>query len=355
MSERAESVIPWRRDIDEVADALARWSASTGRGSVSDVRAPASGMANETLLFSIDGRPFAARLAPRPGSPFPTFPTYDLEAQRRVMDLVQERTSVPVPRVELLETSDEWLGAPFLVLDAVDGVVPGDNPPYVFAGFLVDATDDERLRLEESSIGALVELHTVVDDGEATAFLRPAFPGASVLEQQLAFQRDYYEWACEGTPVPIIERAFEVLTATMPTADRTVLNWGDSRIGNILYRDFEPVAVLDWEMATVGPPEVDLGWMVFFHSFFQGMAELAGMPGIPGLFTRDRAVATYERGAGHELLDLAWFELLAALRFGIIAIRTTLRSVAFGLQEPPAEPDDAIMFVPLMRRLIAEV
>jgi len=113
--------------------------------------------------------------------------------------------------------------------------------------------------------------------------------------------------------------------------------------------------VLDWEMATVGPPEVDLGWMVFFHSFFQEMAALAGTPGIPGMFARDHAVEAYESLAGHELLDLGWFEALAALRFGIIVIRTTMRSVAYGLQEPPSEPDDAIIFLPLMRRLLAEL
>ena len=44
-----------------------------------------------------------------------------------------------------------------------------------------------------------------------------------------------------------------------------MLNWGDARVGNILYRDFAPIAVLDWEMATVGPREVDLAWMIFLH------------------------------------------------------------------------------------------
>ena len=52
-----------------------------------------------------------------------------------------------------------------------------------------------------------------------------------------------------------------------------MVSWGDARIGNMMYRDFEPVAVLDWEMAGLGPRELDLGWMIFLHRFFQDLAE----------------------------------------------------------------------------------
>ena len=70
------------------------------------------------------------------------------------------------------------------------------------------------------------------------------------------------------------------------------MNWGDARVGNTLYRDFTPVAVLDWEMATVGPREVDLAWMIFLHEFFDDMAERFGMPahdGLPAALVGDRA------------------------------------------------------------------
>jgi aminoglycoside phosphotransferase (APT) family kinase protein len=355
MSEGHEAIAPpWRRSIQEVAASLARWAAASDRGPVTDVHSPASGMANETILFHLAGQPLVARLAPGPDSPFPTFPDYDLGYQQRVMQLVQARTALPVPRVVHLEASDEWLGAPFLLLEAVEGVVPGDNPPYVFGGWLAEASEQERRRLEESSIQVLVELHKIEDD-RTTEFLRRDGGGDTPLARELAFQRAYYEWANEGTAVPALEDAFEVLERTMPVSDYTCLNWGDSRIGNIIYRDFAPAAVLDWEMATVGPAEVDLGWMTFFHAFFQELAEQYGTPGIPELFVRERAVSTYESLAGRTLLDLAWFEALAALRFGIISVRTTLRSVAFGLQKAPDHPDDLVLHVPLLQRLLAEL
>jgi aminoglycoside phosphotransferase (APT) family kinase protein len=355
VSDGHESITPpWRRETHDVALALVRWAAASDRGPVTDVYAPASGMANETVLFRLAGEPLVARLAPGPGSPFPTFPNYDLDYQRRVMELVQQRTAQPVPKVVHLEKSDEWLGAPFLLLEAVEGVVPGDNPPYVFGGWLAEATEQERRLLEESSIRVLVDLHTIEDQG-ATEFLRRSGDGETPLARELAFQRAYYEWANEGTSVPALEHAFEVLAETMPATGYTCLNWGDSRIGNIIYRDFAPAAVLDWEMATVGPAEVDLGWMVFFHAFFQGIADQYGAPGIPELFVRERVVATYESLAGRRLLDLAWFEALAALRFGIISVRTSLRSIAFGLQEAPKHPDDLVMHAPQLQRLLEEL
>jgi aminoglycoside phosphotransferase (APT) family kinase protein len=162
--------------------------------------------------------------------------------------------------------------------------------------------------------------------------------------------------AYEGRPVPVIERAFDVLSATVPRDGRAVLNWGDSRIGNILYH-FQPVAVLDWEMATGGPTEVDLAWMTFCHAFFQTLSEQYGFPGLPELLRRDQAAATYERLSGHGISNLAWYEAYAALRFAIISVRTRLRSVAYGVQPAPAHPDDddVIPFLPLFERLLEEL
>ena len=57
------------------------------------------------------------------------------------------------------------------------------------------------------------------------------------------------------------------------------MSWGDSRIGNILYRDFVPAAVLDWEMAGLGPRELDLAWLVYSHRVFQDIAGSMGLPG----------------------------------------------------------------------------
>lgn len=352
------STTPWRRGTLQLEAGLVAW-ARVFRGdgaSVTDVRVPASGMANDTVLFRLDGEALVARLAPDPVSPYPTFPTYDLERQQRVLDLVRTHTAVPVPDVVHLERSEAWLGVPFLVMRAVEGLVPSDNPPYLMDpnGWFLRGTPEEWRRLEISTISVFAQLHRIVDDGETTAFLHVDAPGRTALARQLAAHRRYYDWARDGHTIPVLERAFAVLTKTIPANERSVLNWGDGRPGNIIYRDFEPVAVLDWEMAGIGPPEVDLAWTTFFHRFFAGMAEQHGLPPVPAMFGPAETVATYESMTGDVLDDLAWYEALAGLRFGIILARMSLRSVAFGLHGLPRDSDDLIMFAPLLGRLLDE-
>ena len=349
---------PWRRDAARLEAGLAAWArAWRGAGSViADIRTPGSGMANDTVLFTLDGDPLVARLAPAPDSQYATFPTFDLAFQQRVIALVHERTAVPVPEVVHLETDTEWLGVPFMVVRAIDGHVASDNPPYLMDpnGWFLQGTADDWKRLERSTINVFAQLHQIVDDGEHTAFLHVDAPGDTALARQLASHRGYYEWARDGHSIPVLERAFEVVTKTMPANDRRVLNWGDGRPGNIIYRTFEPVAVLDWEMAGIGPPEVDLAWTTFFQRFFTSFADQLGVD-VPAMFGRAEAVAIYEECSGTRLDDLGWYEALAGLRFGIILARMSLRSVAHGMQQLPDDPDDLIMFAPLLDRILGDL
>lgn len=355
----AAGSLPWRRSASEVADGLGAW-ARAWRGStaeVTDVRSPGSGMANDTVLFRLDGEALVARLAPAADAPYPTFPTFDLELQERVIDLVRSRTDVPVPEVVHLERSEEWLGVPFLVTRAIEGEVAGDNPPYLLepGGWFLQGTAEQWQRFETSTIEVLVQIHGIVDDGVDTAFLHPGTSGDTALARHLAFLGRYYDWAREGTHIPVLDRALDVLAATMPATERSVVNWGDSRPGNIIYRDFEPVAVLDWEMAGVGPPELDVAWATFFQRFWAFIGGLYGAAGVPEMFGRDTTAATYERLSGVGLDDLAWYEAAAGVRFGIILVRMSHRSVAFGMAKPPADPDDHVMFGPLLAQLLAEL
>jgi aminoglycoside phosphotransferase (APT) family kinase protein len=251
---------------------------------------PENGMANESVIFDIGQDRYVARLAPHQDTPYPTFPVFDLRLQRDLMELVRIRTNVPVPEVVRYEEDPEWLGTPFLVMRHIEGEVPRDSPPYVVQGWMTTLTAVERAQLEENTIGLLARIHTVRDpaDFELFADYRPGDPS---LRRLLSSQQEYYEWAREGLRVPAIEEAFTVLGSAVPENERKVLNWGDSRIGNIIYRGPLPVAVLDWEMATVGPPEVDVAWMLFMHMFLQDM--IAGH-GMPELFRRHRVVDLYQ-------------------------------------------------------------
>lgn len=124
-------------------------------------------------------------------------------------------------------------------------------------------------------------------------------------------------------------------------------------MGNILWRDCEPVAVVDWEMATVGPPEVDIAWMIWLHAFFQNLARQYGLPGMPDFLQRRQVAATYEQISGRPVRDLEWYEAYAMLRMAIIIVRTSMRSVVFGTAQRPDDPNDLINFRGLLEQVMA--
>ena len=347
--------LPWRRDVAEIEAGLQLWARRTeSSATVTDVRVPGNGMANDTALFQLSGEALVARMAPLPDSPCATFPTFDLTLQHRVIELVRSRTEVPVPRVVHYEASSEWLGSPFLVFEAVEGVVAADNPPYVLdpGGWFRKGTPEQWSQLETATIEVLAAIHDLDDTGGELDFLRPAAPGNTLVEQHLASQRSYYEWARNGIRVPVLERALDALVTTLPAANSAVLNWGDSRPGNIIYRQFEPVAVLDWEMAAVGTREFDVAWATFFHKFFAFLGRQFGLPAGPELFEPSVASEIYKRASGQELDDLTWYEAFAGLRFGSILARMSLRNVAFGIQRMPGDGNELMMFAPLLEELL---
>ena len=93
------------------------------------------------------------------------------------------------------------------------------------------------------------------------------------LRRHVAHQRTYYDWIRGEATFDLIEATFQWLDEHWPEDEgETVISWGDSRLANVLFRDAEPVAVLDWEAVALGPRELDLGWLIFFHDYFQRIA-----------------------------------------------------------------------------------
>ncbi|MEV6110188.1 phosphotransferase family protein [Streptomyces sp. NPDC051940] len=340
------------RDPGELTRRLAAWLAGAQPGARPvDVTVPDSnGMSSETLLFGIayDGPPAgpvscALRLAADPAA-YTVFPSYDMARQHRVMRLVAEHTDVPVPAVHWLERDPGALGAEFFVMERVEGRVPPDVMPYTYEGnWLHAATDAERERLERASVAVLARLHDQVPVKEA-GFLAGGGTG-SPLRQHAEALRAYYDWVVDGRPrSPAIERAFARLAELWPDDEgETVLSWGDARIGNIIYDGFEPAAVLDWEMAALGPRELDLAWAIYLHRFFQDLTVLLGQDGLPDFFRRDAVEQRYAELTGHTPRHMDFHTLYACLRHAIVMLRVGYRQIHFGEVAPPADPDDLIM------------
>ncbi len=158
----------------------------------------------------------------------------------------------------------------------------------------------------------------------------------------------------DGRVYPVIEEAFEWLDANWPADEGdTVISWGDSRIGNMMYDEFTPVAVLDWEMAALGTRGIDVGWMIFIHDFFQDICRVLEMEGMPGFMRSEDVAAVYAEASGVSVPDLEWYEVYAALRHAIVMARVNQRSVHFGESDEPATPDEAVMHRDLLRLMMA--
>ncbi|HYK71021.1 MAG TPA: phosphotransferase family protein [Streptosporangiaceae bacterium] len=359
------------RSIPALTAALQRWMAAQpglpgdppGAPTVTGVRPPDSnGLSSTSVLFDVswaagDGArrgSYVARMAPE-AEAVPVFPHYDLSLQFEVMSKVAARCEIPLPRLVWNVPDGGPLGTPFFVMDRVEGRVPLDNPPYVFAGWLLEATAEERAQLQRASVQILAKLHAVPAQALAVPALRPP-AGQEALRYHLELQRDYYHWALadDGVRVPIIERSLDWLEEHWPDdPGPDVLNWGDARIGNIVYQGFEPAAVLDWEMAALGPRELDVGWFVFLHRFFQDIAEFFEVEGLPDFLRRSEVEQCYTELTGWQLRDMDFYLTYAALRHAIIMARIRRRMIHFGEEEVPADPDDYVMHRASLERLLA--
>lgn len=348
------------RTPEQLRAALEAWLAGQRPGArILDLQVPsANGMSSETVLLDAEWggeqRRLVARVAPE-ASAVPVFPVYDLERQARVMrDARQAAPTVPIPEVVLSEPDPGPLGTPFFVMERIDGRVPPDVMPYTFDSWVTDATPEQRTELQESSIDVLVALHGIDDALDRFAYLEVDRPGATAMRRQLADQAAYYDWGREGVRVPLVERTFAWLDEHFPADEgASGLCWGDARIGNMMFDGFRPAAVLDWEMAVLAPPEVDLAWFAYLHTFFQDLTEIFELPGLPDFMRIEDCAAHYEARSGRAPRHLHWYTVYAALRYAVVSIRTTKRRVHFEGIDFPEDPDDLIMHRAGLERLLA--
>jgi aminoglycoside phosphotransferase (APT) family kinase protein len=285
----------------------------------------------------------------------PVFQEYDLQRQFDAIRLVGELTSVPVPKVWWSDASGEATGVPLFVMERVDGLVPPDVMPYTFGdNWLFDATPEQQRTLQDSSVEVLANLHGIEGASERFSFLDyDDDEGDSPLARRVSHTEGWYEYARDGHHSELIEAGFQWLDDHWPDDEGpAVVAWGDSRIGNVMYRDFRPCAVLDWEMAALGPRELDLAWMIYAHAVFEDLARVFELPGMPHFMRRDDVASTYEAMTGYTPRDLDFYMVYAAVQWGIVFVRTGLRAVHFGEEQMPTDVDDFIRNRESLQRML---
>lgn len=331
-------------DTDVAAAKLAYWLSSkmpeAQQITITDLHVPgAGGLSNETVLFTVhwqqDGaavtRGMVARVQPNgPG----VFRDYDLRKEWAVIKALGKHTKVPVPEAYFYEEDPSILGSPFLVMERIDGRIPADDPPFTAAGWVLDLTPEQRRRMWHNGIDTMAAIHGVDWRGAGLGFL-DAPENHSGLDAGLAYWRKIFDWAAEGEPNPTIEAALAWLDENRPESDtERVLNWGDARVGNIIFSDsLAAAAVLDWEMVVLASREQEIGWWLFLQRHH---TDGVGLPLPEGIPDHAETVEYYEQITGHRLQNLDYYEVLAGTRLAILMVRAAHLMIGAGLLPPDA-------------------
>jgi aminoglycoside phosphotransferase (APT) family kinase protein len=340
--EEAAVPVPDQRDPEVTRATLQAWLAGQLRNvtgvAVDAVHTPAStGFSAETLMFDARWREpgqrnirrerLVAKVAP---TGFQIFPEPRFAEQFRLLRILGD-TEIPVPAVHWHEPDPAVLGAPFYVMSRVDGDVPTDMPPYHTGGWVTEVSPAERERMWWSGVSILTKVHALDVVGLGLEFVDQVGYGPTGMRQRLAYYEHYLKWAYDGS-VPTALAALSWLHKNRPPeVSDPVLLWGDSRIGNIIFREGRTAAVLDWEMATLGQPEEDLAWFLLLDRHH---SEGCGVTRLPGFPDPAQTIDRYQQLTGRKLAHMDYYEVLSAMKFAVVMARIGQLFIHYDLVPP---------------------
>lgn len=319
------------RDLQELQRALEPWLCErlgVEQASTTGFDHPVgAGVSNETIFFTVryerdtgpTSRALVLRIHP---TTHQLFPEPNFHGQFRLLNVLRHTTDVRVPAALWYESNPDLLGAPFFVMERVEGRVPVSHPIYNRGGWLVEAGMEDRRRLWLSAMEQLCNIHSLPTSD--FAFLDAPHWGQSGDDQQIGYWTHVLKLTADDYPDASVDELHELndwLRKTAPADGPPSLSWGDARIGNIIFDDsFHVAAVLDWEQASVASPMHDLGWWLFFDEFH---SVGQGLPRLEGLGDRQETIAFWEDRVGRPVSDLAWHEVFAAFKVAVLAVRNS--------------------------------
>jgi aminoglycoside phosphotransferase (APT) family kinase protein len=285
-----------RRPLEAFLDAH-----GLGSGPV-EARTIGEGHSNVTFEIRRGDEAWVLRRPPRP--PLPPS-AHDVLREARLLRAV-ETAAVRTPVVVAACSDEAVIGAPFYVMDRVAGeVLTTAVPPAL------DGAGDRR-RIGTELVDALVEIHAV--DWRACGLEGYGKP-TGYLDRQL--RRFAGLWEHNRTrELPAMEALTGWLSEHRPESPEATIVHGDFRLGNVMYAAEPPprvVAIFDWELATIGDPLADVGYLVATWAepgdedtgLFGGVTEAGGFPG------REELIARYEERSGRSMSDVRWYTTLA--------------------------------------------
>jgi aminoglycoside phosphotransferase (APT) family kinase protein len=284
------------------------------------------GHSNVTYAVDRGGVSFVLRRPPRP--PLPPS-AHDVLREARVLRALAGQARVP----EVLAVCDDAsvIGVPFYVMERVDGHVITSSIPAVLDN------EADRRRMGEELVDTLVEIHAV--DWQAAGLEGFGKP-TGYLERQV--RRFLGLWEHNRTrDIPAVESVGAWLTENMPQSGAATVVHGDYRLGNTMMAPDAParlVAVFDWEMATIGDPLADLGYLCTLWVDREdppaGMFELSSVTRQAGFPLRAELVARYEERSGRSMTDIRWYQTLALWKSIVFMEGNYKRAISGATDDP---------------------
>lgn len=287
-----------------------------------------AGHSNETFFVRRDGRGWALRRPPA-GAFLPS--AHDVGREYKVLSSLTG-TDVRTPSTTLACEDESVIGAPFYLMELMDGVVIRDQLPPAYS-------EADRMRIGEELVDALVELHAIDPDacglgsfGKKEGYLaRQLRRWTGQMDLTLPLTRE----------LPVLRALGEWLHANLPESPPATIVHGDYKLDNVMYDRNEPrlIAILDWEMSTLGDPLADLGWMVSFWREEEDLqndvfADLGAVTASPGFATRQELVDRYVERTGRDAAALDWYVVLAIWKLAILLEGSYARHLA-GMTDDP--------------------
>ena len=250
-----------------------------------------------------------------------------LSLQGKMMAALDARGDLPVPPWIGMNLDPDILGLPFLVMGKVEGECAKQKPNYNLEGWLVDMTPEQRRQTFANAITAFASLATI-DWRDGFEFLAQPENGQPGLDQYVGALEAWHKAAGRGRVMPIVDAAMAYVRANMPADAGVNVLWGDPTPSNVMFAaDGSVNALIDWELAALGPAELDLAWWLYFDDLFGRRFGITRLEGLPG---KDETIAIWEAASGQTARHLDYYDIVAALRMALVAIGAFDRQVGIG-------------------------
>ena len=339
-------------DETEVRQGLEQWlpdRLGADELRVTELQTPAtSGASALTFIFrcawtaggveSEDG--FVARVVPADPDSGGLFMDYDLEMEAALARAASK--VVPTPAIVAVEPDNtDVFGNPFLITRFIPGRVVTDQPPLTSPeSWVWKLAEEQQAKMADECLKAIVAVQTLDPVKEQIPGLRPSLDAPNKIAAYIDYWERAYHWGNrpeDHRPHEVWDATLAYLRANIPQDEPSVLNWGDGRVGNMIFDDkLDAIAVLDWEMACLGSPEIDLAYFLFH---LRWTTEGFDLPQLPGFPTATQAVERFEELSGHTVKHQYFYEMFGCLRMIALGSRYAVLLEDAGLA--PAEADIA--------------